>query len=424
MAMHMDEPAAEPPVVTASPTPATSLAEPPQDGSIKRLPFNVKLLGLTSLLNDSSSEMIFPLLPQFVIGVLHGTAENLGQIEGVADTVASLLKLWSGGWSDRAGRRRGFVIFGYGMATFARPLVALATSPWHVLAARTGDRIGKGVRGAPRDALIADSTPPGLRGRAFGFHRAMDHLGAAIGPVLASVFLYYWPGQMRPLFLLSVVPGLLIMALLLWKLREPAQAETHARPFSLSLRPFDNNFKLYLLALVIFTLGNSSDAFLLLRAGELGVAAWLLPLLWCAFHIAKSVGNLLLGRLVDQVGPRPLIVLGWLLYAGIYVAFAAATQAWHVWLFFMVYALFYALTEPAEKALVANIVGAERKGLAYGWYNFAIGIATLPANLIFGKLYTDYGGQVAFGFGAGLALVSAVMLLGVRTARIEIQSAG
>jgi MFS family permease len=246
----------------------------------------------------------------------------------------------------------------------------------------------------------------------------MDHLGAAIGPVLASLFLYVWPERMRTLFLLSVLPGLFIMALLLWKLKEPPKAEKHSREFTLSLKPFDNNFRWYLLTLTVFTLGNSSDAFLLLRAGELGVAAWLLPLLWCAFHVAKSIGNLLLGRVVDRVGPRPLILLGWLIYAGIYSAFAAATQAWHAWLFFMVYALFYALTEPSEKALVAGIVGPERKGLAYGWYNFAIGIATLPANLIFGELYKVYGGPAAFGFGAVMALVSAVMLLGVRVPRM------
>jgi MFS family permease len=394
---------------------SSSNSLPPDAAQSNALPANVKLLGLTSLLNDISSEMIFPLLPQFVVGVLGGTPENLGQIEGVADTVASLLKLFSGGWSDRAGRRRGFVIFGYAMATLARPLVALAVSPWQVLVARTGDRIGKGVRGAPRDALIADSTPARMRGRAFGFHRAMDHLGAAIGPVLASAFLYQWPDQMRTLFLLSVVPGLFIMVLLVWKLKEPPQAERHSRRFTLSLKPFDDNFRWYLLALFIFTLGNSSDAFLLLRAGELGVAPWLLPLLWCAFHVAKSIGNLLLGRAADRVGPRPLILLGWLIYAGIYAAFAAATEAWHAWLFFMVYALFYALTEPSEKALVAGIVGPEHKGLAYGWYNFAIGIATLPANLIFGELYKLYGGPTAFGFGAALALAAAVMLLGVRT---------
>ncbi len=210
------------------PTSSSNL-QPPDPAPSNALPANVKLLGVTSLLNDISSEMIFPLLPQFVVGVLGGTPENLGQIEGVADTVASLLKLWSGGWSDRAGRRRGFVIFGYALATLARPFVALATAPWHVLAARTGDRIGKGVRGAPRDALIADSTPERLRGRAFGFHRAMDHLGAAIGPVLASLFLYQWPDQMRTLFMLSVVPGLFIMALLVWKLKEPPQVETRAR---------------------------------------------------------------------------------------------------------------------------------------------------------------------------------------------------
>ncbi len=371
------------------PTPTPAEPELPAAAPTK-LPANVKLLGITSLLNDISSEMIFPLLPQFVISVLHGTPSNLGQIEGVADTVASLLKLASGSWSDRVGRRRGLVIFGYAMATFSRPFVALAMAPWQVLLARTGDRIGKGVRGAPRDALIADSTPASLRGRAFGFHRAMDHLGAAIGPLLAAAFLKIWPDQMRLLFLLSVIPGVFILGLLVWKLCEPPPGEHHGRKFTFSLAPLDWNFRLYLAALVLFTLGNSSDSFLLWCAEELGVAVYLLPILWSAFHVAKSAGNLLLGLAVDRVGPRPLIAGGWLLYAVVYAAFALATNAWHVWLFFLLYALFYALTEPAEKALVAQLVPAERKGLAYGWYNFAIGIATLPANLVCGALYADY----------------------------------
>lgn len=199
-------------------------------------------------------------------------------------------------------------------------------------------------------------------------------------------------------------------------MRETATAQPAREPLRLTLQPFDRNFRLYLLALLVFTLGNSSDAFLLVRAGELGVPTALLPLLWCAFHVVKSTSNLLLGRVVDRLGPRPFLFLGWLLYAFVYLAFGLATTAWEAWAFFLVYALFYGLTEPAEKALVADLVGSERKGLAYGWYNFAIGIATLPASLIFGAIYQVYGALAAFGWGAALALVAVVLLIGVTNA--------
>ncbi len=367
------------------------------------LPHNVKVLGLASLLNDVASEMIFPLLPSFLLTVLQGNRFYLGAIEGAADSVASLLKLWSGGRSDQVGRRKGFVLFGYLLATLARPLIGVIVAPWQLLALRVGDRIGKGVRTSPRDALIADSTDPSIRGRAFGFHRAMDHLGAAIGPLLASGFLWMWPGEMRPLFLLTVLPGLLVLALLVFGLHEPATAQPAKEPLRLTLRPFDRSFRLYLLALAVFTLGNSSDAFLLVRAGELGVPEYLLPLLWCAFHIVKSTSNLYLGRTVDRFGPRPFLFLGWLLYAAIYLAFALATTAWEVWVFFLAYALFYGLTEPAEKRLVADLAGGDRKGLAYGWFNFAIGIATLPASLIFGAVSGIRGADgVRLGSGPGV----------------------
>ncbi|MGE5756784.1 MAG: MFS transporter, partial [Planctomycetaceae bacterium] len=342
---------------------------------------------------------------------------HLGLIEGVADSVSSLLKLWSGGWSDRVGRRKGFVVFGYALATLARPLIGLAVAPWQVFAARTADRVGKGLRTSPRDALIADSTEPGTRGRAFGFHRAMDHLGAALGPLLAAAFLLAWPGHLRALFLVTLVPGLLVVVLLGLGLREtPVQGPPEER-VRLSLQPFDRDFRLLLLTLVVFTLGNASDAFLLVRAGELGVATALLPVLWCVFHLAKSAGSLLAGRAVDRLGPRPLIVGGWGVYALIYLAFALATSAWHVWALFLGYAAFYALTEPAEKALIVELVGQERKGLAFGWYNCAIGVAALPSSLIFGALYEAYGALVAFGWGAGLALIAAGMLTGVRQTR-------
>ena len=393
------------------------LPEAPPDQ--QKLPRNVKVLGLASLLNDIATEMVFPLLPNFLLTVLGGNRLYLGVIEGAADSVASLLKLWSGGRSDQAGRRKGFVLFGYTFAAVIRPLIGIVIAPWQLFAIRVGDRIGKGIRTSPRDALIADSTDPSMRGRAFGFHRAMDHLGAAIGPLLATAFLWFWPDQLRTLFLLTIVPGLLVVVLLAVYLKETPSTDTAKEPIRLTLKPFDRNFRLYLLALIVFTLGNSSDAFLLVRAGELGVPTILLPILWCLFHIVKSIGNWLLGRASDRFGPRPFIFLGWFVYGGVYLAFGLATTAWEAWTCFMVYALFYGLTEPAEKALVANLVGPERKGLAYGWYNFAIGIATLPASLIFGAIYQFYGPLAAFGWGAALALVAAVLLMGVAAKPIE-----
>ncbi|PQO40209.1 MFS transporter [Blastopirellula marina] len=376
------------------------------------LPRNVKVLGGASLLNDIASEMIYPLMPQFLLTVLGGNRFYLGIIEGLAESISSLLKLWSGALSDRAGQRKGFVLFGYSLAAVARPLIGVATAPWHMLAARTADRVGKGLRTSPRDALIADSTPPGQRGRAFGFHRAMDHLGAAIGPVLATGFLLLWPGELRILFLLTIVPGLAVVALLAVGLREKASELAAPEPVAGPRKRLDRNFQLYMASLIVFTLGNSSDAFLLVRAGELGVPTALLPLLWCAFHLVKSSGNLLVGRAVDRLGARPLIIGGWIFYAGVYLAFAAVSNAWQVTAVFLAYGLFYALTEPAEKTFVTSLVGETGKGLAYGWFNFAIGIATLPASLIFGWLYEQYGSPVAFGWGAGLAIVAALLLTG------------
>jgi MFS family permease len=396
------------------PDPSNHLSQDQPATSRRALPRNVRLLGVASLLNDVASEMIFPLMPQFLLGVLGGNRFHLGIIEGVADSVASLLKLWSGALSDRAGQRKGFVIAGYALAAVTRPLIGVAHAPWHLFAARSADRVGKGIRTSPRDALIADSTDEAIRGRAFGFHRAMDHLGAAVGPLLATAFLLAWPGQLRPLFLLTAIPGLLVVLLLVFGLRETKEVSQKEHRSPLRFAHFDRNFWLYLVALVVFTLGNASDAFLLVRAGELGVPTGLLPLLWSAFHVVKSAGNLLAGRAVDRLGPRPLIFVGWVIYAAIYLSFAIATTAWQVWVLFLAYGSFYALTEPAEKTLVTQLVGAERKGLAFGWFNFAIGVAALPSSLIFGWIYERFGALAAFGWGAGLAMTAALLLAGVR----------
>jgi len=392
------------------------MAAQPERPAQQKLPANVKALGWASLLNDTASEMVYPLLPAFLIGVLGGNRLHLGIIEGAADSASSVLKLYSGGWSDRVGRRRGFVFFGYLLTVLSRPIIAALTAPWQLFAARTADRTGKGIRTAPRDALIADSTPDTMRGRAYGFHRAMDHLGAAIGPLLATLFLWFWPGQLRTLFLLTLVPGLAVLVLLYFGLREsPPAAAARTDRLRLTLRPFDRNFKLFLVALVVFTLGNSSDMFLLVRAQELGVAVAFLPLLWCAYHLLKSSGNVLAGRWVDRLGPKPLLLAGWLTYAAVYLAFAVATEAWEAWAFFLAYAVYYALTEPAEKTLAARLAGSERRGLAFGWFHLAVGLGTLPASVLFGLLYEEYGALVAFGWGAGLALLAAVLLLGVRS---------
>jgi MFS family permease len=395
------------------------------------LPRNVKVLGYTSLINDIASEMIFPLLPTFLLTVLVGGNKFfLGLIEGVADSVASILKLLSGSWSDRIGTRKGFVWIGYSLAALSRPLIGIIVLPWQLLTIRTADRIGKGIRTSPRDALIADSADPGIRGRAFGFDRAMDHLGAALGPLIALLILWLMigmpalnqdtyeammqPENLRNLFLLTLAPGIAVVCLIFFGLREPPRTGQPREKIRLTLQPFDNNFRLFLLSLVVFTLGNSSDLFLLVRAKDLGVPEVLLLPLWCAFHIVKSSGNIVMGRAVDRFGPRPLLFSGWFLYAAIYLAFALATESWQAWVFFLTYAVFYALTDPSEKTLVAILAGSQRKGLAYGWYNFAIGIATLPASLLFGLLYQEVGPLAAFGSGAALALLASFLLLGVR----------
>lgn len=384
-------------------------------GRTPSLPRNVKLLGLASLLNDVASEIIFPLMPKFLLSVLGGSKAELGLIEGVADSTASLLKLWSGAWSDRAGRRKAFVVFGYVLAAVVRPLTALSTSPWHLFAVRTTDRVGKGIRTAPRDAMLADATEPSMRGRAFGFHRSMDHLGAALGPLVAMAFLLIWPDHLRTLFFLTLIPGLAVAALVIFGLKEAGGGDGEKQPLRLTLSPFDGNFRLYLATLVVFTLGNSSDAFLLVRADELGVPTAYLPLLWFAFHVVKGVGNYWSGPVVDRIGPRPLILAGWAVYAVIYFAFAWITTAWQMWIVFLSYGVFYALTEPAEKTFVAQLVGKEARGLAFGWFNFAIGVAALPSSLLFGWLYGRFGPMAAFGCGAALAGLAAVMLLGVQS---------
>ena len=405
--------------------------------SLRSLPRNVIALSLVSFFTDASSEMIYPLIPAFLATVLGASALSVGAIEGTAETVASLLKFGSGWWSDRLPKRKPLVVAGYAVASLLRPLIGIAQSATQVFAIRVGDRIGKGIRSSPRDALIADSVEPEERGRAFGFHRAADHLGAVVGPLLAFVLLQWVGVSMRTVFLLAAIPAAVAMLVLVLMVREgtrrikmvmdgtdgsgrfdvgggpPASAAPSAAPGAGPRRPLGRRFYAYLAVLLVFTLGNSTDAFLLLRATEVGVPLALIPLLWSALHIVKAAASTPSGMLSDRLGRRVLIVTGWLVYAVVYLGFAAAGSPWHIWALFLAYGVFFGLTEGAEKALVADLVPADARGRAFGWYNLSIGLGALPASVLFGVLWDRWGAPVAFTLGAGLAGVAALGLLAV-----------
>jgi len=375
-----------------------------------RLGRNVIALGAVSFLTDVSSEMIYPLLPVFLTAVLGADAAFVGAIEGAAETTAALLKLASGWWSDRVRRRKPLVVIGYGIASIARPLVAIAQSATQVLAIRVSDRVGKGIRNAPRDALIAESVDPSIRGRAFGFHRAMDNAGGILGPLIAFTVLTWHVAELRTVFWLAGIPAVLSVMVLLLFVRDVPRAESAAAAGTgLDLtRPMGARFWQVMGVIFLFTLGNSTDAFLLLRANQLGVPVALAPILWAALHVVKTASNVPGGVLSDRIGRRPTLIAGWLLYAAVYFGFARATSAWQAWALFAVYGLFFGLTEGSERALVADMVSLERRGTAFGWYNLAIGLGALPASLLFGFVWDRAGAPTAFVMGASLALVAAI----------------
>ena len=384
-----------------------------------RLGRNVLVLAAVSFLTDASSEIIYPLLPIFLSTVLGAGASAIGAIEGAAETTSALLKLASGWWSDRVSRRKPLVVLGYALASFVRPLVAIAQSATHVLLIRLTDRVGKGIRGAPRDALIAESVDPSIRGRAFGFHRAADHAGAVVGPLIAFALLQWQQIPLRTVFLLAAIPAVLSVIVLVVGVRETPRAlhvDTPAAAKAPRLRgvPLGRPFWTFFASVLLFTLGNSTDAFLILRANQLGVSVALVPVLWAALHVVKSAASVPGGILSDRLGRKPVIIAGWTIYAGVYFAFGRATEPWHAWALFLAYGLFFGLTEGTERAMVADLVGRDRRGTAFGWYNLAIGIGALPASVLFGVLWDRFGPSVAFDVGAGLAVASAVLLLAVR----------
>jgi MFS family permease len=429
----------------------------------KRIPAAVIMLGLVSLFTDAASEMIYPLIPVYVAALGSG-AVMLGIIEGLAESTASILKLISGIISDRTGKRKILVLIGYSISSIIRPVTGIVSSAWQIVVIRMLDRVGKGIRTAPRDALLASSVDKSIRGKSFGFHRAMDHTGAVIGPVLAIIALLILISgfgisdsllALRWTFILAIIPGILAVLTIVFFVKESAASPQGQGIFKFSLRSFDSNFKNYLLVMILFTLGNSSDAFLLFRveesvsksgavndlvrsigplhemvsgfgdedAQEKLINILFLPLVWAFFHIIKVILSTPLGALSDRIGRKKVINIGWAIYAFVYLSFAglvflpSTMQVAATFLLFAIYALFYAFSEGAEKAFVADLVPETRRGSAYGMFNFAIGLGALPASVIFGFLYSyfdkllpGYGGTVAFGFGGLIAVISMVLL--------------
>ena len=376
------------------------------------LPRTVWLIGLISLLNDSATEMIYPLVPLYLASVLMAGPRALGLIEGIAEATASLLKLFSGVIVDRTQRAKPWVVMGYGLAGFARPLIAFTTSWFGVAVLRIADRVGKGLRSSPRDALLAASVAPGVRGLAFGLHRAMDNAGAVVGPLLAALLLGLgW--TLREVILFAFVPAVacLILALLL---RESPPDEARLKPpaFSWRLAGLPPAFKRYLVVLGLFTLGNSSNMFLLLRARELGLPEAQVPLAWAAVSFIAMLFSTPLSALSDRLGRVRLIVVGWGAYGSFYLGLGLLPPGTPLTLFglFAFYGVFMAATEGVEKALVADLAPPQLRGTAFGWFNLTAGLMLLPASLLFGEIYQRAGAFAAFGFSAACALMAALLL--------------
>jgi MFS family permease len=381
----------------------------------KNLPRAVVGLGLVSLLTDASSEAIFPLLPAFLAS-LGASNAFIGLVEGAAEFVANLLKYLTGLAADRRARLKPLVLIGYGVSTIARPLMALAIAPWHVLAVRVADRVGKGVRTSPRDALIAAATDPSIRARAYGFHRAMDHAGAALGTLLAAGLLWALgaggtagadASQMRIVFWCAAVPGVLAMIALALT-REPPRPAPATHAPSKSLPPA---LRRVLLPVALFAFANATDAFILVKAARLGASPVMAPLLWLALHVIKAATATTGGRLADRYGKRNALALGWTVYA---VTWSAVGFAGNMTLLFVLAAIYgtsHGLVEGAEKALIAELSDGQGKGKAFGVYNMLIGLASLAASSLFGLVWDRFGSVPAFAGSGVFGLVAAVALL-------------
>jgi MFS family permease len=375
------------------------------------IPKNVVLLGLVSLCTDISSEMLYPLVPVFLTAVLGAPLAAVGLIEGLAEATANILKIYSGWWSDRIGKRKPFVIGGYGLSAFSKPLLALASSWPFVLALRLADRTGKGLRSSARDALIADYTTEAQRGRAFGLHRAMDSLGAVIGPLIALYFMSRLgddPVGYRTVFRWAFVPAILGV-LILFAVRERPFTARYKRP-SLGWKVFHRDFRIFVLVNLVFAIGNSSDAFLILRAKELfssaGNAMATVILAYVLYNLTYALGSYPAGALADRIGPRRVFAGGLVLFALVYLGFAMNRDPRLVWALFAVYGFYTAFTDGVGKAYASQLIAAELRATGLGVLNMTAGMANLAASVTAGLLWQRFGFSAPFIYGAVMAVAA------------------
>jgi MFS family permease len=376
---------------------------------VSALPPAVRGLGWTSFLTDFSSEAIYPLLPAFITRELGGSALSVGLIDGIANAVAAISRLPAGSLSDRIGRRP-LILLGYGLSAFVRPLMGLVGTPLAALAVRAADRFGKGIRSAPRDALVTDLVEPADRGRAFGHIRALDHLGAALGPLVALAYLWMFPGRERTLFLLSVIPGLATLAIIRATVRDAGPRPVTA-PAAAVMPRLDRPQKRLLLCVAVWAVAASSEQFLLLRAGSLGVPAAVVPAVWFGIGITKSLAARCAAPVIDRLSPRRAVVAGWLVFMTGYAGLALAGGLLASLVAMALVAIGYGLVEPAERALVAQLSPSGRQGASFGWYSLVQGLMAIPAGLLAGWLWTTAGGaSAAFAVSAALAGSAAALL--------------
>ncbi len=374
--------------------------------------WNVFITGLVSFFMDISSEMIYPLVPLFLANILGVNKSIIGLIEGIAESTASLLKVFSGWFSDRIGNRKWLMAAGYGISTLSRPFVALATGWQHVMSSRFIDRFGKGIRTAPRDALIAESAESTHLGRAFGLHRAMDTMGAVVGPALAFFFMGLFSNNYRTVFWLSMIPGVIAVLLIIFFITEKKKAlAAHVERPKLTMKHFDWRFKFFVVIAGLFAVGNSSDVFLILRAEQVGVPTVMIPVVYLLFNLVYSISSIPAGMAADRFGRKRVILLGFILFAVLYYGFAIASDAKAIWILFGFYGLFMGLTEGIQKAFLATIIPPDFKATAFGIYNTVVGIAMFPASLIGGWLWDSISPSATFYFGAITAGISAILFV-------------
>ncbi len=372
--------------------------------------FNIIILGITSLLTDISSEMVYPILPIFLVNTLGASPAILGMIEGIAESLASLTKVFSGYWSDKIKRRKPFTIFGYSGSGAGKLFLYLATS-WHaVLLGRIIDRFGKGVRTAPRDAIIADSAMAGKRGAAYGLHRAMDTIGATLGVLFAYILVINFKQPMREIFLISLIPAFLGVVFLFLVKEKKDGAKIAAKKIKFQWKSLDKRLKMFLIFSFVFTLGNSSNQFLLLRAQNLGNPLPTVILMYLTYNIVYGIFAYPVARLSDKIGKKKILVLGYLFYGLVYLGFAVFTSMQMIWVLFAVYGLYIGFTEGVEKALVADIAPGELKATAIGLHATLVGIGLLPASLLAGLLWKILGPAAPFYFGGIIGVISSVGL--------------